>query len=121
MKTLFAHRAGANHLALLVAGAFFMEFLDGSIVATALPRMAACAALCQRALTSPHTRHRERSVAIHRRRRAGSLPWHGRPGEPDPIDFHTALITISMLMFATVIDPARLPTNIGAIVASHTK
>ncbi len=27
-------------LALLVAGAFFMEFLDGSIIATALPRMA---------------------------------------------------------------------------------
>jgi len=27
-------------LALLVAGAFFMEFLDGSIIATALPSMA---------------------------------------------------------------------------------
>jgi EmrB/QacA subfamily drug resistance transporter len=29
-----------NALALLVAGAFFMEFLDGSIIATALPHMA---------------------------------------------------------------------------------
>ena len=30
-----------NPLALLVAGAFFMEFLDGTIIVTALPRMAA--------------------------------------------------------------------------------
>ncbi len=30
----------ANRLAFLIAGAFFMEFLDGSIIATALPRMA---------------------------------------------------------------------------------
>jgi len=29
-----------SHLALLVASAFFMEYLDGSIIATALPRMA---------------------------------------------------------------------------------
>lgn len=29
-----------NRLALLVAGAFFMEFLDGTIITTALPRMA---------------------------------------------------------------------------------
>ena len=30
-----------NPLALLVAGAFFMEFLDGTIIVTALPHMAA--------------------------------------------------------------------------------
>ncbi len=30
-----------SSLALLVAGAFFMEFLDGTIIVTALPRMAA--------------------------------------------------------------------------------
>lgn len=30
-----------NRLALLVASAFFMEFLDGTIITTALPSMAA--------------------------------------------------------------------------------
>ncbi|MDR3522681.1 MAG: MFS transporter [Acetobacteraceae bacterium] len=34
------HNNAANRLALLIAGAFFMENLDGSIIATALPHMA---------------------------------------------------------------------------------
>src|SRR5471030_2965861 len=32
--------AGISSMALLVAGAFFMEFLDGTVIATALPSMA---------------------------------------------------------------------------------
>ncbi len=31
---------GVSPAALLVAGAFFMEFLDGTVIATALPTMA---------------------------------------------------------------------------------
>ena len=34
-------RRGLSPAALLVAGAFFMEFLDGTVIATALPDMAA--------------------------------------------------------------------------------
>lgn len=30
----------SRSLALLVAGAFFMEFLDGTVIATAIPKMA---------------------------------------------------------------------------------
>src|SRR5690606_41853493 len=33
-------RRGVSPAALLVAGAFFMEFLDGTVIATALPDMA---------------------------------------------------------------------------------
>ena len=33
-------RGGARAVTLLVAGAFFMEMLDGTVIATALPRIA---------------------------------------------------------------------------------
>ncbi|ELY2904615.1 MFS transporter, partial [Cronobacter sakazakii] len=35
-----ASAGGVSPAALLVAGAFFMEFLDGTVIATALPTMA---------------------------------------------------------------------------------
>lgn len=39
-KTAKAGAGGVSPAALLVAGAFFMEFLDGTVIATALPTMA---------------------------------------------------------------------------------
>ncbi len=36
----FVQKRGISPTALLVAGAFFMEFLDGTVIATALPQMA---------------------------------------------------------------------------------
>jgi MFS family permease len=50
-----------------------------------------------------------------------SAQWRGETGDLSLADFHAAFLLMAALMIATVIDTARLPASVGAIVANRNK